>query len=135
MTWIVFRFSTSRAEKNPLAVYEETVRMYSSRAALWRMGLSVRRRSFSGSAFQHGARISRRKGDRQMKQFKDLNASIAHLRAVLARGDVEPEQKQNVEHAIEQLKRLRRKPHCKAADFYRCVREVTEQLLRAFIVQ
>ena len=70
-----------------------------------------------------------------MKDFKDLYASIASLRAVLARGDIDQEQKQNVEQAIEQLKRLRRKPHRKLTEVYRCVREITERLIRAFMTK
>jgi DNA repair ATPase RecN len=68
-----------------------------------------------------------------MKQFKDVNACIAQLRAVHARSDIGPEQKKSVEAAIEQLKRLRRKPHAKTVDVYRSVRKVAERLLEAFL--
>jgi predicted PP-loop superfamily ATPase len=79
-------------------------------------------------------RSLRRKGEQQMKNFfKDLDASISQLRALLARNDIEPDQKENVEHALKELKRLRREPHYKQVNIYRCVREVTERLLRAFV--
>jgi len=68
-----------------------------------------------------------------MQQFKDINACIADLQAVQARSDIGPEQKKNVEAAIEQLKRLRRKPHAKTVDVYRCVREIAGRLLEAFL--
>lgn len=68
-----------------------------------------------------------------MQKFKDINACIADLHAVHARSDIGPEQKKNVEAAIEQLKRLRRKPHAKTVDVYRCVREIAARLLKAFV--
>jgi len=68
-----------------------------------------------------------------MQKFKDINACIADLLAVHARSDIGPEQKKNVEAAIEQLKRLRRKPHAKTVDVYRCVREIAGRLLEAFL--
>lgn len=68
-----------------------------------------------------------------MQKFKDINACIADLEAVQARSDIGPEQKKNVEAAIEQLRRLRRKPHAKTSDVFRCVREIAERLLKAFL--
>ena len=68
-----------------------------------------------------------------MQKFKDINACIADLEAVQARSDIGPEQKKNVEAAIEQLRRLRRKPHAKTCDVFRCVREIAERLLKAFL--
>jgi len=67
-----------------------------------------------------------------MKQFKDVNACIAELQALRARSDIEPGQKKDVETAIEHLKRLRRKPDATMIDVYRCVRGVTEGLVKAF---
>ncbi len=67
-----------------------------------------------------------------MIHFKDLDASIALLQAVLARSDIGAEQKKYVEQAIGHLRGLRRKAHCKPRDLYRPVREVTSLLLRAF---
>lgn len=87
---------------------------------------------FGNALPQHGATSAGREG-RPMKQFKDLNACIAELEALCARGDIKPEQKRNVEAAIEQLRRLRRKPHAKTVDVYRCVREVSSRLIMAFL--
>jgi DNA repair ATPase RecN len=67
-----------------------------------------------------------------MKKFKNLNACIADLKALCAGSDVRPEQKRHVEAAIEQLRRLRRKPRAKAVEVHRCVREVASRLIMAF---
>jgi len=67
-----------------------------------------------------------------MNQSKDLNAVNAQLRALIARDDVGPEQKKYVEMAMNEIKRLRRKPHITQADVYSCVRRVAENLLNAF---
>jgi len=67
-----------------------------------------------------------------MKKVKDLNAAIAQLRALAARGDIKPQQKQLVEQAIERLKQFRRNSHPDKADMVRCVRDVAEKLLEAF---
>jgi len=68
-----------------------------------------------------------------MQQIKELNAVLAQLRALVAGNNVEPGQKQEVEKAIETLRRFRRKPDSTRADMFRCVREVAENLLRAFL--
>ncbi len=70
-----------------------------------------------------------------VKRFKDFNASIACLKAVLTGDNIRPEQRQNVEAAIEQLRRLWRKPDVKKHDVYLCIREITERLIKAFIVK
>lgn len=89
---------------------------------------------FGNALLRHGALVpSAERGERPMQQFKDLNACIAELRAVQARSDIKPEQRKNVEAAVEELKRLRRKPHAKTADVYRCVREIAGRLLEAFL--
>lgn len=68
-----------------------------------------------------------------MKQYKDLNACIASLQALQAGSDIGPEQKKNVEAAIEELRQLRRKPHARPPDVYHCVREVANRLIKAFL--
>lgn len=68
-----------------------------------------------------------------MRKLKDLTATIAQLRAVIAGNDVEPEQKQEVETAIELLRRFRRKSKPSQAETFRCVRQVSERLLQAFL--
>lgn len=67
-----------------------------------------------------------------MKQNKDLRAINAELKALLARGDVDPEQKKHVEVALEELRRFHRKRSQTQADVFSCVRTVAESLLNAF---
>jgi hypothetical protein len=67
-----------------------------------------------------------------MKHFKDLNACIAHLRAIHGRDDIEPEQKKELEGAIECLRRFRRKNNPSQAELFNCVREVAGRLVEAF---
>jgi len=69
-----------------------------------------------------------------MKKVRDLQAVFAQLRALAARSDIEPRQKQLVEQAIETLKRFRRIKNPDKAEIFRCVREVAEKLLEAFLV-
>jgi len=69
-----------------------------------------------------------------MKKVHDLEAVFAQLRAQAARSDIEPRQKQLVELAIETLKRFRRIKNPDKAEIFRCVREVAEKLLEAFLV-
>jgi len=65
-----------------------------------------------------------------VKQFKDLNACIAVFQALLAGNDIRPEQKKDVEAALAELRRLRRKQD--AAIVYRSVRHIAERLVSAF---
>jgi len=67
-----------------------------------------------------------------MKHFRDLEAIVAQLRALVAGSNVGPDQKKHVEVALDELKRLRRKPNATQADVYKCVRRVAESLLNAF---
>ncbi|MBI4441769.1 MAG: hypothetical protein HY649_00180 [Acidobacteria bacterium] len=67
-----------------------------------------------------------------MRKTKELNACIAELQALLAGSNIRPEQRKDVEAAIEQLKGLRRKPDVRRDKLNRCVREVVERLIRAF---
>ena len=86
-----------------------------------------------GNALQrHGATSAGREGS-PVKQFKDLNACIADLSALRARSDIGPDQKKDVEAAIEQLRRLRRKPDAKTPYVYSCIREIAERLIKAFM--
>jgi DNA repair ATPase RecN len=81
---------------------------------------------------RHGATCAGREGS-PVKQFKDLNACIAQLQALCAGSDIKPEQKKNVEAAIERLRRLRRKPDAKIIDVYASVREIADRLISAFL--
>jgi hypothetical protein len=67
-----------------------------------------------------------------MRKQKDLNACIALLRRWQARGGVDPEKKQAVEHAVEKLKQIRRKPNLKRHELHESIRLVVETLVRAF---
>ena len=69
-----------------------------------------------------------------MKKVKDLEAVFAQLRALAARGNIEPQQKQLLEQAIETLKRFRRIKSPNKPEIFRCVRDVAEKLLEAFLV-
>jgi hypothetical protein len=68
-----------------------------------------------------------------MKSFKELGACKARLRAILARSDIEPEQKQAVQKAYDALTRLGRQRNLTHAQIARCVREVVDWLIEAFI--
>jgi hypothetical protein len=68
-----------------------------------------------------------------MKKFKDLNACIADLEAVLSRNDIKSQQKQDVEATIEEVKRIRRKPTLSRPEAFRAVRQITGRLIRAFL--
>ncbi len=67
-----------------------------------------------------------------MRRFRDYDACIKDLYAVLARNDIEAEQKRLVAKAIERMKWCRRRPNLTTAELFRCVREVAEALLEAF---
>jgi hypothetical protein len=67
-----------------------------------------------------------------LRKFKDLKDCIAKLQAVLAGDSIRPEQRQSVEQAIERMKQLRRIRNPHNEDFFRCVKDVTEMLLKGF---
>jgi hypothetical protein len=69
-----------------------------------------------------------------MRKVKDLNAVFSRLQELAGRGDIEPRQKQLVEGAIETLRRFRRIQNPSKAETYRCVRDVAEGLIEAFLV-
>lgn len=89
---------------------------------------------FGNALVRHGAVSRAGKETRPVKQFKELKVSIASLNALLAGGDIKPEQRRHVEEAIEQLKRLRRKADAKRPEIYRCVRRITDELVSAFFM-
>jgi len=68
-----------------------------------------------------------------MKKFKELEACIAQLRALQAGSRVEPEQKEYVELAIDELRKLRRKPHPTQHEVHKSVRVIAEALIKAFL--
>jgi hypothetical protein len=67
-----------------------------------------------------------------MHQSRDLKTIIAELKALIARSDVGPDQKEYVEVALKELKQLRRRPNPTQAEVFFCVRRVAESLLSAF---
>ena len=67
-----------------------------------------------------------------MNQCKDLRAIIAELKALVARSDVDPDQKEYVEVALKELKQLRRTSNSTQAEVFFSVRRVAESLLKAF---
>jgi len=57
---------------------------------------------------------------------------IAELRAILKRGDLEPEQEKAIEFAIQRLKELNRSKKADNRAVYECVAEISEKLVNAF---
>jgi hypothetical protein len=66
-------------------------------------------------------------------KHKEMKVCIVQLQAMLTRNDIEPEQKASVESAIRALRFLDRKPHPQPYEVARCVRQVVEKLLQAFL--
>jgi len=87
---------------------------------------------FGNALSRHGANCVE-KEEKPVQQFKDINACIAQLKALCAGSDIRPEQKKHVEAAIERARRLRRKPDAKMTDVYRCVRDIADLLIEAFL--
>jgi hypothetical protein len=67
-----------------------------------------------------------------MRKLKDLKACISLLEELQGRGGVEPEQRQYVEYAVCELKRIRRKPDLKKHELHESIRTIVETLVRAF---
>jgi hypothetical protein len=67
-----------------------------------------------------------------MRKLKDLRACISLLEELQDGGSVEPEQKQDVEYAVCELKRIRRKPNLKQHELHESIRTIVETLVRAF---
>jgi hypothetical protein len=68
-----------------------------------------------------------------MNSSRDLRACISLLREVQSGGDVNSERKQAVEKAIDEIKRIGRKPNPTKHEVYDSVRAITEALIRAFL--
>jgi hypothetical protein len=67
-----------------------------------------------------------------MRKPRDLNTCISLLEGLQGRGSVDPEQRQAVGYAIDELKRVRRKPSLKRHELHESIRNVVESLVRAF---
>lgn len=68
-----------------------------------------------------------------MKKIRGLDASISHLRELLADDGIEPHQKEAVTRVIEELKQLRKAPLARKNKTFERVSRVTEELVDAFI--
>jgi hypothetical protein len=86
-------------------------------------------------SFRESAKAARRIAgkEHQMKQVKDLNASMAVLQGMLRRDDTQPEQKQDIEAAIKSLKVLKRLSHPTRDQVFREIREIIDRILRALL--
>jgi hypothetical protein len=67
-----------------------------------------------------------------MRKQKDLKACISLLEELRVRGSVDPEKKNAVEYAVDELKRIRRKPDLNRAELHESIRRIVEALIRAF---
>jgi hypothetical protein len=68
-----------------------------------------------------------------MQHFKDLNACFSLLRELHRGDDVNPKQKQAVENALHEIKRIRRKTNPKQHELYKSVRIIAESLVDVFV--
>lgn len=86
--------------------------------------------SFLGNSLHGTANLPNTKGD-TMKN-KKTKQCIAELRAILKRGDLEPEQEKAIEFAIQRLKELNRLRKVDSRAVYECIAEISEKLVNAF---
>ena len=63
---------------------------------------------------------------------KKLKFCMDQLRSLQSRDGLEPEQKSELEKAMEELRRLWRKPNPSRKDVYRAVRFVSEAIVNTF---
>lgn len=88
---------------------------------------------FTGIALESTAQL-RRKGV-SMRKHRDLQACISLLEEVQGRGSVDPEQRQAVEYAVDELKLIRRRPNLKQHELHESIRTIVETLVRAFTIR
>lgn len=67
-----------------------------------------------------------------MRKIKDLDACVAVLQAKQRRNDIEPQQKKDIEGAINAIKALRRLDHPSRPQMAHCVREIVDRIVKAF---
>jgi hypothetical protein len=65
-------------------------------------------------------------------QDKNLKFCMDQLKSLQSRDGLEPEQRSELERAMEELRRLWRKPNPSRKDVYRVVRRVAEAILKTF---
>lgn len=68
-----------------------------------------------------------------MKHFKDLNACIVLLQAIHRRNDIEPRMRKRIKAAIDLCREFRRLDHPSRPQTFRYMRNITENLVAAFI--
>lgn len=62
-----------------------------------------------------------------------VKTCLAQFTALQARNDLEPEQRQAIEAALSRIKQHARKQNPSRAETFRCIREVSEKLFKAFL--
>ena len=67
-----------------------------------------------------------------MRKQKDLKACISLLEELRVRGSVDPEKKNAVDYAVDELRRIRRKSDLKKPELHDSIRKIVEALVRAF---
>ena len=68
-----------------------------------------------------------------MRKQRDLNVCIVHIRTLLARDGLKPEQVNALKNALKTLKELRRSSSLDRIAIFQAVRTITEDLVKAFI--
>jgi hypothetical protein len=68
-----------------------------------------------------------------MRRVRELDVCIALLRALQAGNEIGPEQKECIELAVNELRKLRRNPRARPDQINRSVRVVIEVLVKAFL--
>src|ERR687892_187185 len=64
---------------------------------------------------------------------RPFRACIAHFDALLARNDLEPEQRHDIERSRKRIKELARMKNPTKAEIFDCIREVSKELLDALM--
>jgi chemotaxis signal transduction protein len=67
-----------------------------------------------------------------MRKSKDLSVCISVLEDLQRRGSVNSEQRKAVGHVVDELKRIRRKPTLERHEQNESIRNIVEELIRAF---
>ena len=67
-----------------------------------------------------------------MRTNKDLSSCISLLEDLQDRGSVDPQKEKALGNAIDELKRIRRKPNLQRHELSKSIRKIVEELFRAF---
>ena len=68
-----------------------------------------------------------------MRKIRDLNVCISLLRDMQRGDDVGQKLKQAADKAIDEIKKIQRKPNLKRQELYKSVRIIAESLVNAFV--